>query len=149
MDCDEYRTTLEGAQATVSVVHMGDNIAHLVVNNRHYHLAYQAQDSATVHVATDTATFSVTNEAALPPDGQEQAGSGSVVAPMHGQLLSILVEEGQPVVKGDRLAVLEAMKMQHELVAQVDGVVGSVWAKAGTQLAAGDRILMVESEAEC
>lgn len=146
--CDEYRTTLEDAQATVSVVHMGDNIAHLVVNNRHYHLAYQAKDSATLYLATDTATFNVTNEAALPPDSQEQAGSGSVVAPMHGQLLSILVEEGQSVVKGDRLAVLEAMKMQHELVAQVDGVVGSVWAKAGTQLAAGDRILMVESEAE-
>lgn len=149
VDCDEYRTILGDVQATVSVVNMGDNTAHLLVNNRHYHVAYQAQDGATLHLATESATVSLTNAAALPPDSQEQAGSGSVVAPMHGQLLSILVEQGQMVAKGDRLAVLEAMKMQHELVAQVDGVVGSVWAKAGTQLAAGDRILMVEPEAEC
>ena len=53
--------------------------------------------------------------------GEDSAASGRVVAPMHGRLLQILVSEGQAVKKGDRLAILEAMKMQHEILAEVDG----------------------------
>lgn len=143
---NEYSVAVDGEQTRVSVVSMADNTAHLVVGDKHVPVVFQPEGLATLYLATESKTLYVTNEAMLPPDTQDQAGSGSLVAPMHGQLLSVLVKEGQVVEKGDRLAVLEAMKMQHELVAQVDGVVSHVWATAGSQLAAGDRILMVESE---
>ena len=58
-------------------------------------------------------------------------------------LLDILVAEGDQVAKGDTLAVLEAMKMQHEILAEVDGVVASVPASAGMQVAADDLILEI------
>jgi geranyl-CoA carboxylase alpha subunit len=63
---------------------------------------------------------------------------------MHGKLVEISVREGASVRRGDRLAVLEAMKMQHEIVAGVDGRVASIAASAGSQIAAGSLILEIE-----
>ena len=62
---------------------------------------------------------------------------------MHGVLQSIDVSPGDRVSKGDCLAVLEAMKMQHEIVAELDGAVTSIYAAVGTQIAAGGPILEI------
>jgi biotin carboxyl carrier protein len=63
---------------------------------------------------------------------------------MHGQLLSIEVGAGAAVVKGQRIAVLEAMKMQHEITAPGDGTVVEVSAGEGKQIGAGDPIMLIE-----
>jgi geranyl-CoA carboxylase alpha subunit len=83
-------------------------------------------------------------DSALLAASDEAGGDGVVVAPMHGQLLEILVAEGDSVAKGDKLAVLEAMKMQHEILAEVGGVVVSVSAEAGVQITADQKILEIE-----
>ena len=70
---------------------------------------------------------------------------GVIRAPMHGKVLAILVTPGEHVTKGHRLAVIEAMKMEHALVAPRDGVVGDVTAEVGAQLAEGARILSIEA----
>jgi len=80
----------------------------------------------------------------LPPESEEAAGGGNVTAPMHGQLLSIEVQTGDVVARGQRLAVLEAMKMQHEITANVAGTVAAVVANSGRQIGAGDLILTIE-----
>ena len=80
----------------------------------------------------------------VPPESEEAAGGGSIAAPMHGQLLAIEVEAGQSVPKGQRLAVLEAMKMQHEIIAPADGTVVDIGAEAGKQIGAGDLIMTLE-----
>ena len=67
---------------------------------------------------------------------------------MHGLLLEILVETGARVSKGDKLAVLEAMKMQHEILAQIDGTVDTIAATAGKQIAADDLILEIVADEE-
>jgi geranyl-CoA carboxylase alpha subunit len=58
----------------------------------------------------------------------------------------VLVALGDTVAKGDKLAVLEAMKMQHSLLAEIDGVVLEVTGVAGNQLAADDLILEIEPQ---
>jgi 3-methylcrotonyl-CoA carboxylase alpha subunit len=73
----------------------------------------------------------------------EGAEGGAVTAPMHGKLLALLVEKGETVRKGQRLAILEAMKMEHALVAPVDGVVADVLASPGKQVAEGATVLVV------
>ena len=78
------------------------------------------------------------------PPEDDAAGSGVLRAPMHGALLSVDVKEGDTVEAGQRLGTLEAMKMQHPLRADVDGTVAEVRAGAGTQIASGDVILVVE-----
>ncbi len=66
----------------------------------------------------------------------------SVLAPMHGALVAVNVQVGDHVNKGDPLVVLEAMKMQHELLALADGTVRALKFDTGAQVRAGD--LLVE-----
>jgi biotin carboxyl carrier protein len=59
-----------------------------------------------------------------------ETGEFLLRAPMPGLIVAILVEEGQPVKKGQVLLILESMKMQNELKAPRDGTVGRVRVKA-------------------
>jgi 3-methylcrotonyl-CoA carboxylase alpha subunit len=70
---------------------------------------------------------------------------GLVNAPMHGKLLAVLVAPGMHVVKGQRVALLEAMKMEHALTAPIDGVVSAVVVEAGSQVPEGARIMVIEA----
>jgi 3-methylcrotonyl-CoA carboxylase alpha subunit len=72
-------------------------------------------------------------------------GDGLVRAPMHGKVLAIFVEKGAQVVQGQRLAIVEAMKMEHTLVAPVAGTVGDVAAAAGDQVAEGAKIMVIDA----
>ncbi len=70
-----------------------------------------------------------------------------VVAPMPGLVKAVFVTPGQAVGLGDRLAVLEAMKMEHTLVAPRDGVVAEVLAEAGAQVEAGAALIALVEDA--
>ncbi|MDQ4136702.1 MAG: biotin/lipoyl-binding protein, partial [Pseudomonadota bacterium] len=72
---------------------------------------------------------------------------GTVKAPMHGKLIALFVQAGDRVEKGQRLAIVEAMKMEHALVAPADGEVSEVSAEVGTQVAEGARLIVLKTEA--
>lgn len=74
------------------------------------------------------------------------AGADLVVAPMPGLVKAIFVAPGDTVAEGARLAVLEAMKMEHTLVAARAGRVAEVLAKAGAQVEAGAALVRLEEE---
>ena len=73
-------------------------------------------------------------------------GDAAIRAPMNGRLVAIAVEEGETVEAGKRLAVVEAMKMEHALVAPRAGVVRDLTANVGDQVEMGERIMRVEAE---
>jgi 3-methylcrotonyl-CoA carboxylase alpha subunit len=77
-------------------------------------------------------------------DVEHLDGDGLVRAPMHGKLLAVLVEPGTVVNKGQRVAVVEAMKMEHSLTAPIAGRVSEVAAVAGSQIAEGAKIMVIE-----
>ena len=79
---------------------------------------------------------------------EDAAGGGRVISPMHGLLLEVLVKPGDTVLKGQTLAVLEAMKMHYEIVAEIDGVVAEVTAVAGKQVAADDVLIEITEQNE-
>jgi 3-methylcrotonyl-CoA carboxylase alpha subunit len=74
--------------------------------------------------------------------------SGVVRAPMHGKVLDILVEPGVRVRRGQRVAIIEAMKMEHTLVAPTDGIVTDIVAIPDAQIAEGAKIMRIEPAAE-
>ncbi|WP_417628055.1 acetyl/propionyl/methylcrotonyl-CoA carboxylase subunit alpha [Pararhodobacter aggregans] len=74
------------------------------------------------------------------------AAAGVVLAPMPGLVKAVFVTKGEAVVKGARLAVLEAMKMEHTLTAGRDGIVAEVLAGAGQQVEAGAALIALEEE---
>lgn len=74
----------------------------------------------------------------------ELAISGDIRAPFKGNICEISVKEGQKVEKGDRVAILEAMKMQTPLLTEVSGTVTGISGKVGQALQPGDKILKIE-----
>jgi len=73
------------------------------------------------------------------------AGDGAILAPMPGKVTSVEVAPGEAVTKGQRLLTLEAMKMEHGLVAPFDGTVAELTAEAGAQVAEGTVLARVEA----
>jgi 3-methylcrotonyl-CoA carboxylase alpha subunit len=65
---------------------------------------------------------------------------------MPGRVTAVDVAAGQAVGKGQRLAVLEAMKMEHALTAARDGVVAEVLVAAGAQVEAGAPLVRLEAD---
>lgn len=100
---------------------------------------------AGLHVLRASNSFTLRNTAGGTAAEDAAGGGGTVRAPMHGQLLEIFVSAGDTVTTGQRIAILEAMKMQHEILAEIDGQVTAVMAKAGTQIAADDLIMEIDA----
>jgi 3-methylcrotonyl-CoA carboxylase alpha subunit len=73
---------------------------------------------------------------------------GTVRAPMHGKLVALFVAVGDRVEKGQRLAIMEAMKMEHALVAPIAGDIVEVTATAGAQVEEGARLIMIQGDGE-
>lgn len=71
------------------------------------------------------------------------AGAATVDAPMPGTIVSVKVNVGDTVKKGDLVAVLEAMKMENEIFSGVDGKVVAVNAAAGASVNTGDAIVSI------
>ncbi|TJZ93890.1 acetyl/propionyl/methylcrotonyl-CoA carboxylase subunit alpha [Paracoccus gahaiensis] len=78
--------------------------------------------------------------------GAAEGGDGLTRAPMPGLVKAVHVTLGQQVAAGDRLAVLEAMKMEHSLTAARDGVVAEVLVGAGDQVEAGAALIRLEDQ---
>ena len=71
------------------------------------------------------------------------AGATTGSAPMPGKVLSVNVKAGDAVKSGDVLLILEAMKMQNEIMAPADGTVSDVRVSAGQTVATGDVMIVL------
>ncbi|MDP3737731.1 MAG: acetyl-CoA carboxylase biotin carboxylase subunit [Hyphomonadaceae bacterium] len=137
-------SVVSGAQTKqVAVQSLEADTARLIIDGQTLDLTYR-DDGRTIWLASGDRSLELINFASFIRPKRSAAGQGLLLAPMHGRLAEISVAEGGRVKKGDRLAVLEAMKMQHELVAEIDGRVTRIAAVAGTQIAARDLILEIE-----
>ena len=138
----DYTVREDGNSVSVHVVSVEEGRAILGVDGVHRHLLFHAEgDALYLSEAGRDFRFDSGRSAASLPDEQ---GGGRVVAPMHGKILEIAVEPGDTVARGDRLLVIEAMKMQHDIFAPAAGAVTGVLQQAGVQVAAGDPLVDIE-----
>ena len=77
-------------------------------------------------------------------EAEALAGGDAVKAPMPGKVIAINVAAGDSVEKGQTVAVMEAMKMEHSLTAPRDGVVAEIGAELGAQVAEGTVLVALE-----
>ena len=73
-------------------------------------------------------------------------GDGTIKSPMHGKLIAVLVAVGDEVARGARLAIVEAMKMEHALTAPFAGRVVEVAVVAGAQVVQGAKIIVIHAD---
>ena len=99
----------------------------------------------TVYVFTDSGRDEITLIDIMAHVGEESAAVGSLKSPMPGQVVAFKVAVGDSVKKGEPLAVIEAMKIEHTITAPTDGVVAELLFGAGDLVADGDELLRIDS----
>ena len=77
----------------------------------------------------------------MPPPETDEDHGGHLTAPMPGSVVSVLVSIGDVVKKGQPLIIMEAMKMEHTIVAPLDGVVEAVYFAAKEQVKEGAELV--------
>jgi 3-methylcrotonyl-CoA carboxylase alpha subunit len=97
-----------------------------------------------LHVFTPLGATSITRVDALAHAGETQAEGGRLTAPMPGKVVSFAVKAGDLVKKGQALAVMDAMKMEHTIAAPADGTVAELLYAPGDQVAEGAELLRLE-----
>ena len=100
----------------------------------------------TVYVFTDNGRDEITLVDIMAHVGEESAAVGSLKSPMPGQVVAFKVAVGDTVKKGEPLAVIEAMKIEHTITAPTDGVVAELLFGAGDLVADGDELLRIDSQ---
>ncbi|MFZ3129241.1 MAG: biotin/lipoyl-containing protein, partial [Rhodoferax sp.] len=103
---------------------------------------YQKGDVA--HVFTAQGATQIVAIDALAHAGDVQGEAGRLTAPMPGKVVSFAVKAGDVVKKGQALAVMEAMKMEHTIAAPADGTVAELLFAPGDQVTEGAELLKLE-----
>ncbi len=99
-----------------------------------------------VYVFTDNGRDEITLVDIMAHVGEENTAVGSLKSPMPGQVVAFKVAVGDTVKKGEPLAVIEAMKIEHTITAPTDGVVAELLFGAGDLVADGDELLRIDSQ---
>ena len=128
---------------TIEIIAMAEGRAELLINGRLHDVAFL--------MTADGLQFSLDGETYTASVGQQGRTRGrhrehSMAAPMPGLVLKISVATGDEVHKGDPLVVLEAMKMEHQIVAARDGRVSAVHCRVGELVQPGVDLVSLEEE---
>ena len=108
---------------------------------RHTLNVYESQGTA--HVFAQQGASKITTIDRLAHAGETQAEGGRLTAPMPGKVVSFAVKAGDKVTKGQPLAVMEAMKMEHTIAAPADGTVEELLYAPGDQVTEGSELLRI------
>lgn len=114
----------------------------ITVNGTAYNVTVEEGTSnAPASQAPVSATVAAPQAAPAKPATPASAGSVKVDAPMPGNILDIKVSNGASVKAGEVLVILEAMKMENDIVAPQDGTVASINVNKGDTVEAGQTII--------
>lgn len=139
-----YRVFDAGNTVVIELHSMADSTAHVVIDEAQHIVRYHLPEVGKLYLSIDGRAATFRDMIRLDGAQDQTGGSGRIVAPMHGLLLEVRVAAGDTVEEGQTLAVLEAMKMHYEIVADAAGVVNDVMAVAGKQVAADDLLIAIE-----
>jgi geranyl-CoA carboxylase alpha subunit len=129
--------------AAIEIVSKSANEIRYVANGR-AGKAFYARNNRTIDLDAGGAAERYF-DFALAPAEAAGAAADAVLAPMSGAVTSLAVKAGDSVAKGQTVATIEAMKMEHQLKAPRDGVVAEVLAKVGDQVQIRAKIAVLKS----
>ncbi len=143
----KYKFTIHGNEYEVHIQHVEDNIIQLEVNGS----SYQVEVDKTIQpVKTPKLMRSrVTYEADKANRAQESTPAvaappaGKISSPLPGTIINIMVKEGDTVKVGQKLMVLEAMKMENNIDSDKDGKVVSIPVRPGQSVMEGDTLIEI------
>jgi geranyl-CoA carboxylase alpha subunit len=145
VSADDYLILLGSDRIEVRIIHRDDGVVRFDISGLQQSARFAVQNNA-LYLDLDGAVFEVRDTTLAPAGSRSSAGSLRLLAPMNGVIVSVLAKPDDPVAKGQCVVVLEAMKMQHEIVAERDGTIDKILVEPGDQVAT--RQLLAELKPE-
>ena len=141
----EYRFKIGGKEYAVAVNGIEGRIAELTVNGVNYSVELENEVPAPAPQASapKAPAAQAAPAAAAKPAPAPSGGGKKVTSPLPGVIISVDVKEGQAVKRGQKVAVIEAMKMENEILAAVDGTITAVHVNKGDSVLEGADIVTI------
>ena len=148
----EYKFKINGKDYAVQIGEADGKNLTVNVNGADYQVELENAPVAAPVVAAGNAPASANNKAdapagtspAAPAPAAAPSGAGvTIKSPLPGIIISIDVKEGQAVKRGQKLAVIEAMKMENDILSEADGTVTAIHARKGDSVLEGADIVTI------
>ncbi len=136
---NKFKITIDGHDYDVSVNVTDHNKANVEVNGIAYDVRYEAKNTVTPPVTRKASTPGTPQVHVTPPAAASSVNS--VKAPLPGTIMTINVKVGDNVKRGDTLIVMEAMKMENNIMANKDGQVKAIHVSAGQTVSQDDKLI--------
>ena len=135
-----YKFKINGNEYNVDINSVEGNIADVTVNGA----SYKVEMDTPVAPAAPVPAPAAPAAAAAAPAPAAPAGAGkAVTSPLPGVIIEVSVKEGQAVKAGQKVAVIEAMKMENEIQASSDGTVTAILVHKGDSVLEGAEIVKI------
>ena len=141
----EYKFKINGNQYEVAINAIEGNIADVTVNGTPYKVEMENAPAAApvaAPVAAPAAAAAAPAPAAAPASAPAAPGT-DINSPLPGVIIEVSVKEGQAVKAGQKVAVLEAMKMENDIQAEKDGTVTAIHVHKGDSVLEGAKIVTI------
>ena len=143
-----YKFKINGNDYSVDINSIEGNVANVNVNGTDYKVELaDVPASAAPVIATQTEIPASKTQSQQQPDDkpvQKPAGAGrQITSPLPGVIIEVSVKEGQTVKAGQKVAIIEAMKMENEISASNDGTVTAVHVAKGDSVLEGAPIVTI------
>lgn len=139
-----FKMKIHGNEYTVDIKSIGEGVASVEVNGTVYDVAYEAEKKVSkTPTLTRTPVYSTSAERPKTTAGPAENKGKIVKSPLPGVILEVRVREGAEVKAGDLLLIMEAMKMENNIVAPSDGRVTSLKVNVGDNVLEGDPLVEI------
>lgn len=139
----KFEFKIRGNNYNVEIKNLEDNIAEIEVNGTTYHVEIEQQEQKRSKTPTIVRKQQkpTTSESKIK---KQMSGGEQVKAPLPGTILELHVKEGDEVKKGQTLLIMEAMKMENNIMAPRDGKVKSIKVAASESVLQDDELVEIE-----
>jgi biotin carboxyl carrier protein len=132
----KFKFNIRGNQYNVELMNFENNIAKIEVNGTKYEVEVEKE------IKTSKTPTLVRKKVVVKNGGQQKSsGSTKISAPLPGTIINIKVAVGDEVKKGDCLLIMEAMKMENNVLAEKDGTISKITVGAGDSVLQGDTLI--------
>ncbi len=139
-----YKFKINGKEYEVAINNVEGKNASVTVNGAEYQVELENAPAAAPVAAPVAAAPAAAAPAPAAAPAAKPAGAGKVVAsPLPGVIIEVSVKEGQAVKAGQKVAVIEAMKMENEIAAECDGTITAIHVAKGDSVLEGADIVTI------
>ena len=140
----QYSFKINGKEYNVAIGEADGKMLSVNVNGADYQVELEGDTLAPSGLGMTTSVPVMPSAASAAPAPKAAAGAGTAIkSPLPGIIISVDVKEGQAIQRGQKVAVVEAMKMENDILAECDGTVTAIHVRKGDSVLEGADIVTI------